>query len=128
MPKRPQLKLRHIFVFGSNRQGRHGLGAALTARNEHGAIYGQARGLQGNSYAIVTKELRQGYKAVTISEIALEVAAFLDFAAENPEWIFDVAPIGCGLAGFVPSQIAPLFNDVPSNVRLPPEFQQALSQ
>ena len=35
---------RQIFVFGSNREGRHGKGAALCARNEHGAVWGQAEG------------------------------------------------------------------------------------
>ena len=55
------LKENEVFVFGSNKQGRHGKGAALTARTKFGAIYGQARGLQGQSYAIVTKELRSDY-------------------------------------------------------------------
>jgi len=45
-----------IFVFGSNRAGRHGNGAALAARRQHGAIYGQGEGLQGQSYAIPTKD------------------------------------------------------------------------
>ena len=45
-----------IFVFGSNLAGRHGAGAALCALREHGAIYGQGVGLQGNSYAIPTKD------------------------------------------------------------------------
>jgi hypothetical protein len=30
-----------VFVFGSNLAGRHGKGAALHAREHHGAIYGQ---------------------------------------------------------------------------------------
>jgi hypothetical protein len=29
-----------IFVFGSNTQGKHGAGAAFTARNKFGAKYG----------------------------------------------------------------------------------------
>ena len=52
-----KLKPNQIFVFGSNTQGRHGKGAALCAKERFGAIYGQAYGLQGQSYAIVTKEL-----------------------------------------------------------------------
>ena len=43
-----------IFVFGSNLAGRHGKGAALFARQKHGAIHGQGVGLQGTSYAIPT--------------------------------------------------------------------------
>ena len=44
-----------IFVFGSNTQGRHGKGAALTARLRFGAIYGNPEGIQGKSFAIITK-------------------------------------------------------------------------
>jgi hypothetical protein len=47
-----------IFVFGSNPEGRHGAGSAKTAREKFGAIRGQGEGLQGNSYAIPTKDLR----------------------------------------------------------------------
>ena len=50
-----ELKENEIFVFGSNRQARHGKGAALTARNKFGAIYGQSEGLQGQSYAIIKR-------------------------------------------------------------------------
>ena len=35
-----QLEPNQIFVFGSNTQGRHGKGAALTAKNKFGAVYG----------------------------------------------------------------------------------------
>ena len=51
------LKDNQIFVFGSNTQGRHGKGAALTARLKFGAIYGQPEGIQGKSFAIITKDL-----------------------------------------------------------------------
>ena len=51
----------HIFVFGSNLAGRHGKGAALFAKQNHGAIYGQNMGLQRNSYAIPTKESKLKY-------------------------------------------------------------------
>lgn len=46
-----------IFVFGSNPQGRHGKGAASYAVKKFGAIYGQGRGLQGNSYGLITKHI-----------------------------------------------------------------------
>ena len=45
-----------IFVFGSNLAGRHGAGAALAALKDHGAIYGCGEGIQGQSYAIPTKD------------------------------------------------------------------------
>ena len=46
-----------IMVFGSNPEGRHGAGAASIALSRFGAIYGQGEGLQGNSYALPTKDL-----------------------------------------------------------------------
>ena len=41
-----------IFVFGSNTLGYHTGGASGTARKKFGAVWGQAEGLQGQSYAI----------------------------------------------------------------------------
>lgn len=116
-----------IFVFGSNRQGRHGKGAALTAVKNHGAIYGQAGGLQGNSWAIITKELRKEYPPVTLGEIKTQVSRLKGFASKHSSWIFQVSPIGCGLAGFTPEQIAPLFKNSPENMKLPKEFVKVLN-
>lgn len=112
-----------IFVFGSNRQGRHGRGAARYAVVHHGAIYGQAEGLQGTSYAIITKELRSGFSPVTLEEVAGGVQRFLAFAWAHPEYQFTVSPIGCGLAGFTPGEIGPLFRGCPPSVDLPDEFK-----
>lgn len=112
-----------VFVFGSNREGRHGAGAALHARRNCGAIYGQAEGRQGDSYAIITKELRRNYAPVSLTEVRAGVKRFIDYAPMPPAETFQVTPIGCGLAGFRIDQIAPLFvGRVPSNVVLPPEF------
>lgn len=112
-----------VFVFGSNREGRHGKGAALCARNHHGAIYGRASGLQGNSYAIVTKELRGHMPPVTLDEVKRGVDEFIAFAKDRPDWEFEVTAIGCGLAGFTPKQIATLFKGAPSNCKLPDLFK-----
>lgn len=111
-----------IFVFGSNRQGIHGAGAAREALEYWGAIYGQAKGLQGNSYAIVTKELRKNEPPVSLEEVRVEVDIFIDFAKSRPDYLFTVTAIGCGLAGFTPEQIAPLFEGCPENVFLPTRF------
>jgi hypothetical protein len=106
----------NIFVFGSNREGRHGAGAAAHARIHHGAVYGQASGLQGTSYAIITKELRKGFKPVTLSEIKRGVNKFLLFARSHPDLTFHVTRIGCGLAGFDwDEEIKPFFKDSPDN-------------
>lgn len=108
-----------IFVFGSNTQGRHGAGAALVARSVHGAIYGQAEGRQGDSYAIVTKELRYGYTPVSLDVVKAGVDRFITYAENHPDLEFQVTKIGCGLAGFTEEQIAPMFTRAPKNCLLP---------
>lgn len=111
-----------IFVFGSNREGRHGKGAALEARLKHGAKNGYPDGPQGSSYAIVTKELRRYLPPVDLDEVKAGVDNFKIYARNHPHLTFRVTPIGCGLAGFKPAQIKPLFAGCPSNVILPKEF------
>lgn len=106
-----------IFVFGSNLAGRHGAGAALSARVHHGAIYGQSEGLQGNSYGIPTKDA--WLKSLPLDKIAQHVKRFLAFAKEHPELAFQVTRIGCGLANYTDTQIAPMFASAPNNCELP---------
>ncbi len=45
----------HVFVFGSNRAGRHGRGAALTAFRKFGAKNGQGDGLMGAVMAFLRR-------------------------------------------------------------------------
>ncbi|HTU91464.1 MAG TPA: hypothetical protein VMF69_15385 [Gemmataceae bacterium] len=111
---------RSIFVFGSNLAGRHGKGAALYARQHHGAIYGQGVGLQGDSYGIPTKDGQ--LRTLPLEAIRRHVEDFKHFAADHPEMTFQVTAIGCGLAGYKPDRIAPMFADAPANCRLPDEF------
>lgn len=109
-----------IFVFGSNLAGRHGKGAALFARQHHGAIYGQGRGHQGNSYAIATKD--EKLRTLSLEAIECEVRTFLLYASMNPGLRFQVTAIGTGLAGYKHEQIAPLFKGAPANCILPAEW------
>jgi hypothetical protein len=111
-----------IFVFGSNYAGRHGKGAALQAV-KFGAIRGQGVGLMGKTYGIATKD--RNLKVLPLESIKKQIAKFLDFARENKQFRFLVTPIGCGLAGYRPRQIAPLFYDyeIPDNVFLPESFK-----
>jgi hypothetical protein len=108
---------KNIFVFGSNLAGRHGKGAALTAYREHGAVYGQGFGLQGNSYGIPTKD--ENLKTLPLHKIQHYVDVFVKFAVLNPEMRFNVTRIGCGLAGYEDNDIAPMFHSVPDNCILP---------
>jgi len=109
-----------VFVFGSNLAGRHGKGAAKWALENRGAIYGQGVGHQGNSYAIPTKD--EKLRTLPLREIATHVEIFKAYAAINSHLIFWVTPIGCGLAGYKPEQIAPMFANAPINCLMPVEF------
>lgn len=113
-----------IFVFGSNLAGRHGKGAALEAKRKHGAIYGQGVGLQGRSYAIPTKDAQ--LKTLPLEKIKPYVEQFLQFAKDHPQHVFWVTPIGCGLAGYHPLDIAWMFRGASGNVDLPGEFRELL--
>ena len=63
-----------IFVFGSNTQGRHSKGAAKDALMHHDAKYGQAKGRQGFSYAIVTKDLTKDvHPSVSLESIKEQI-------------------------------------------------------
>lgn len=106
-----------VFVFGSNLAGMHGGGAARVAFNLFGAIWGQGVGMQGQAYAIPT--MHGG-----IDAIKPYVDEFIAFARNHKEYFFYVTRIGCGIAGFTDSQIAPLFAQAAQldNVCLPSSF------
>lgn len=117
-----QLEKNEIFVFGSNLVGAHGGGAARLAYERFGALWGQGVGLQGQSYAIPTM---QG----GVETIEPYVDEFVKFAKEHQELTFLVTRIGCGIAGFKDSEIAPLFKEAleVQNIVLPKEFSECLS-
>lgn len=78
--------------------------------------------MQGQSYAIPTM---QG----SIETIKPYVDRFIVFARNHPKLKFYVTPIGCGIAGFRPEQIAPLFDaafDL-KNVILPEKFAYVIN-
>lgn len=91
-----------VFVFGSNLQGAHGGGAARMAYEHFGAVWGKGVGLYGKTFAIPTM---QG----GVETIKPYVDDFLQFASVHGELDFLVTEIGCGIAGFTPQEIAPLF-------------------
>lgn len=110
-----------IFVFGSNLAGRHGKGAALTARNEYGAVYGVGVGPTGRAYAIPTKDAT--LKVLPLYQIKHHVHNFIQYAINHPELNFFVTAIGTGLAGYRHEDIAPMFQFAPSNCQLPQEWK-----
>lgn len=100
-----------ILVFGSNVQGIHGAGAALLAKRYYGAIDGIGEGLCGSSYAIPTKELgpRPWLTKRSLEEIQDSVRKFVTFSQLNSHLSFYITGVGCGLAGYIPDEIAPMF-------------------
>jgi hypothetical protein len=106
-----------IFVFGSNLAGKHGKGAALYARQHHGAICGQGVGRQGMSYAIPTKD--SGLMTLPLWVIHHYVNDFITYAETHEELTFELTRIGCGLAGYKDLDIAPMFKNAPPNIIKP---------
>lgn len=121
-----------IFVFGSNTQGRHGRGAAHYALLNFGAVYGQARGPQGQSYAIVTKDLTT-YKVPSRSpeQILLEIKELYKYATEHPELEFLIAYQANhnNLCGYTSKQLANIFSSlsIPENIVFEEEFSKLLN-
>ena len=109
-----------VFVFGSNLQGMHYGGAARIACR-WGAVMGQGVGLQGQTYAIPTM-------SGSVASIAPFVDEFIRFATSNPEMRFLVTEIGCGIAGYTPANIAPLFREAVTieNISLPERFWEVI--
>jgi len=88
-----------IFVFGSNLAGRHGAGAALEAKKRWGAIYGRGEGLQGQSYALPTKDATpwpDRPKTLSLEIIREKIVDFLEFAQLRSDLTFRMTRIGCG--------------------------------
>ena len=115
-----------IFVFGSNALGYHTGGASGTARKKFGAVWGQAEGLQGQSYAIPVdygKNIRKD------KEVKEAVDRFVAFAKGHPELFFLVTRVGCGIAGYHDDEMAQFFIDALElkNVSLPKSFVEALN-
>lgn len=92
------LEPNQIFVFGSNPEGRHGAGAAKSAL-KFGAKYGVGRGIQGNTYALPTKNLKEnfyekstgilykskGYRSLSVEQIVENIIDLYDYAIQNPD-------------------------------------------
>ena len=101
-----KLEPNYVFVFGSNPEGRHGAGAARTAL-QFGAKYGIGRGLQGQTYALVTKNLKAGfvekladgttktypkagYRSISKEDLIANIKEFYDCAEQNKHLKFFV--------------------------------------
>lgn len=116
---------KQIFVFGSNILGYHTGGASGTARKKFGAIWGQAEGLQGQSYAIPV-DYGKGIRKDTEAKAAVD--RFITFAKDHTDLFFFVTRVGCGIAGYHDDEMAQFFKEALNlkNVSLPKSFVDAL--
>lgn len=140
------LQPHQIFVFGSNPEGRHGKGAAKAAMT-FGAIYGQGYGRHGQTYAIVTKNLKAGYtdhkgnafplageRSVSSTFIRAQIDELYTYAHTHPELEFlityqlDLDAHGRALKslnGYSSLEMAELFfrPEIPSNIVFHDSYQ-----
>ena len=146
------LKENQIFVFGSNPTGDHGFGAAATAKEHFGAISKKGRGLMGQSYGLVTKNLKWNagyyeketgityekgdYRSVSLEQISDNVLALYQCAKENPDKEFLIVyksetwPGGNpkkSLNGYFPLEMLSCFMDnkeIPENIVFHDSFKK----
>jgi hypothetical protein len=124
-----------IFVFGSNPEGRHGAGSAKVAKEKFGAVYGIGEGLQGNSYAIPTKDLRiPGTRSISKSDIVRNIQKLYDLARIMPEKNFKVAYRTKfdekSLNGYTGEEMVQMFSmyPVPNNIYFSEEWHDIFCQ
>ena len=87
-----------IFVFGSNKAGIHGAGAASFARQFHRAEMGVGEGRTGYAYALPTKD--ENIEKLPWKEIDAAIGRFCDYARKYAGLTFNLTPVGTGLAGW----------------------------
>lgn len=130
------LQPNQIFVFGSNigssKGGTptHGAGSAKIAKEKFGAIQGQSRGIQGQSYAIVTKKYYDVEKSSTPEEIIQEVKGLYEYATANPTKEFLVSDYSeSNLNGYNGQEMADMFTaagPIPSNIVFNENFDKLI--
>jgi hypothetical protein len=114
---------RPVFVFGSNLAGRHGKGAALFAKRERGAVTGVGFGHVGDSFAIPTKD--KNLAVLPLEVIEGYFRQFVEYASRNEFLLFELTPIGTGLAGYKRSEMIRMirkYAPLPKNVLLSPTW------
>lgn len=137
----------NIFVYGANPEFRNGLGAAKAAQEFGAKAYGGGRGIVGNTFGLITKNLTAGfveketgivyestgYRSVSPEMISANIDELYQCALDNPEKKFFIAykNDGRNLNGYTNKDMWDLFTDnkyVPENIRFHESFRVYLSQ
>jgi hypothetical protein len=129
------LQPNQIFVFGSNPEGRHGAGAAKYAKDNFGAVYGQGEGLQGQSYALPTKDLRiktnNSLRSISAEDITENIKKLYEVARQNPTKEFLVSDYSeSNLNGYSGQEMADMFTaagPIPSNIVFNENFDKLVA-
>jgi hypothetical protein len=97
---------------------------------EFDAKYGQASGMQGRSYALITKDLRKQIHPSISPEIIKKQLEHLYNISRNSDYEFVVAYSGSGtnLNGYSPKEMAAMFAafPIPSNFVFEEEFYKLI--
>lgn len=119
-----ELKSNEVFVFGSNLAGKHYGGAAKFAHEKLGYPMGASSDLVNGAIGIPT--LGEHLEKLSLNLISFYVLIFhckiKDVSLSKTK--FYITPIGCGIAGFTPDEIAPMFERFINfkNIYLPKSF------
>ena len=130
--KSSDLRPNQIYVFGSNTEGRHGKGSALIALQEFGAKYGQASGMQGRSYAIITKDLRKKvHPSVSPEIIKKQIQHLYKIATDSEyEYVISYRANVINLNNYSPKEMAAMYAafDIPLNFVFEEKFYELICE
>lgn len=132
-----KLEPNEVLTVGTNPEGRHGKGAAKAAM-AFGARYGQGRGRMGQTYGLITKNLRAGFvepltdkcypyageMSLSLWEIEENIQELYAYARQNPSldflivYQYDPHERTSNLNGYWSSAMKDVFlrNDPPINI------------
>jgi len=116
------LEPNQIIIIGTNTRGIHAAGAAKFAHKNFGLTWGKT-GYVNQSYGINTKD--KNIRTLPLPEIQEEIKKMLEVIRQYPDKEWLATKFGCGLAGLLISEVAPLFLDflpLPTNLVVPVEF------
>lgn len=112
-----KLRPNEVFVFGSNLAGNHAGGAARQAFDSFGAKYGVGEGTTGHCYAFPT--LDRNFNKLSVERLKQARDNLYVSATANPNLVFLLTKVGCGIADYPEEEMKALFVDAPNNIVKP---------